>query len=280
MKQILLLLTAVVTFQFTVYAQTKKTAKSKRVPVDTSRFVLVQGGLFKMGTEKPVEPHEGPVHEVQVSTFWLAKTEVTTEEYDAFLTDMKRDTMGSSGWGRGKQPAIYVSWKDAIEYCNWRSIKEKLTPCYIIDTTGKVTWTDKGNGYRLPTEAEWEFAARGGNFSKGYEYAGSNNIDEVAWHKINANRAMPAGRKLPNELGLYDMNGNVWEWVWDIYDHTYYSRSPVNDPRGPEAGPYRVMRGGAFYNTPQYSRIVTRQNSYVVFRQNSVGFRIARVYEP
>lgn len=280
MKRLLVFIICQTIFVSMVFAQSKNAPKAKRLPIDTAKFVLVQGGAFKMGTDKPVEPHEGPVHEVRVNSFWLGKTEVTMEEYDKFMIENKRDTVGSAGWGRGKQPAIFVSWNDAVAYCNWLSAKEKLSKCYLIDTTGKVTFLDTAKGYRLPTEAEWEFAARGGNQSKGYEFAGSNIMEEVAWQKANSNRAMPVGKKLPNELGLFDMNGNLWEWVWDIYDYAYYSRSPQDNPRGPETGPYRVMRGGAFYNTPQYCRIVTRQNSYVVFKQNSVGFRVARTYYP
>ncbi len=260
---------------------TVKAAKTqaKRAPIDTTRFVLVEGGTFDMGTDKTIESGEGPPHNVTVKSFWLAKTETTFEDYDKFCFDTKRDTMGSAGWGRGKQPAIYVSWNDAIAYCNWLSGKEKLSKCYLIDSTGGVKYLDTAKGYRLPTEAEWEFAARGGNKAKGHIYAGSDNIDEVEWYGANSGqRAHPVAQKAPNELGLYDMDGNVWEWLWDIYSSSYYKVSPSDNPEGPEAGPYRVMRGGAFYNDIRYARVFTRQNSYVVFRQNSVGFRIARTF--
>ena len=253
--------------------------QTKRAPIDTSKFVLVEGGTYKMGTDKVVEAVEGPPHDVTVKSFWLAKTEMTFEDYDKFCYDTKRDTLGSIGWGRGKQPAIWVSWNDAIAYCNWLSGKEKLSKCYKIDTAGHVTYLDTAKGYRLPTEAEWEFAARGGNKSKGTTYAGSENINDGVWYASNSNgRAHAVAEKAPNELGLYDMNGNVWEWLWDIYDGSYYRTSPADNPEGPATGPYRVMRGGAFYNNANYARVFTRQNSYVVFRQNSVGFRIARTY--
>ncbi len=252
----------------------------KSAPVDTSKFILVEGGSYKMGTDKFVEAVENPPHDVTVKSFWLAKTEMTFEDYDKFCLDTKRDTMGSAGWGRGKQPAIYVSWNDAVAYCNWLSGKEKLSKCYLIDSTG-VKYLDTAKGYRLPTEAEWEFAARGGNKSKGTVYAGSDNINEVCWYNANSNgKTSAVAQKAPNELGLYDMNGNVWEWLWDFFDGNYYRKSPANNPEGPETGPYRVMRGGAFYNNSNYARVFTRQNSYVVFRQNSVGFRIARSYYP
>ena len=265
--------------------------QTKRAPVDTSKFVLVEGGSYKMGTNHPVEMVESPEHDVTVKSFWLAKTEMTFEDYDKFCWDTifakkdrkymgtTHDTMGSLGWGRGKQPAIWVSWKDAIVYCNWLSEKEKLSKCYLIDSTGGVIYRDTAKGYRLPTEAEWEFAARGGNKSNGTTYAGSNNIDEVCWYASNSSgRAHAVAQKAPNELGLYDMDGNVWEWLWDIFDGSYYRNSPTDNPEGPATGPYRVMRGGAFYNNDKYTHVFTRQNSYVVFRQNSVGFRIARTY--
>ncbi len=251
----------------------------KRAPIDTTRFALVEGGSFTMGTDKFVEAIENPPHSVTVKSFWLAKTEMTFEDYDKFCNETKRDTMGSAGWGRGKQPAIWVSWNDAVAYCNWLSVKEKLSKCYFIDSTGAVTYLDTAKGYRLPTEAEWEFAARGGNKGQGHTYAGSDNIGDVAWYNANSEgKAHPVAQKAPNELGLYDMDGNVWEWLWDIFDGSYYIHSPSENPEGPASGPYRVMRGGAFYNNSNYARVFTRQNSYVVFRQNSVGFRIARTF--
>lgn len=253
----------------------------KSPPVDTTKFVLVEGGTFNMGTDKVVEPVEGPPHNVTVSSFWLAKTEMTFEDYDKFCYGTKRDTMGSCGWGRGKQPAIWVSWNDAIAYCNWLSGKEKLSKCYLIDSSGAVKYLDTAKGYRLPTEAEWEFAARGGNKGQRHSYAGSDNINDVVWYNANSGgRTHPVAQKAPNELGLYDMDGNVWEWLWDIFDGSYYRISPAENPEGPATGPYRVMRGGAFYNNADYAKVFTRQNSYVVFRQNSVGFRIARTFYP
>jgi sulfatase modifying factor 1 len=286
MKKYFLATVALFVLSATCFAQQKpnpvKPSKgvAKRAPIDTSKFALVEGGTFKMGTDQVVESVEGPPHSVTVKSFWMAKTEMTFEDYDKFCLDTKRDTMGSAGWGRGKQPAIWVSWNDAIAYCNWLSGKEKLSKCYLIDSATKaVTYLDTAKGYRLPTEAEWEFAAQGGNKSHGYTYAGSNNPDEVEWYNGNSGgHAHPVATKAPNELGLYDMNGNVMEWLWDFYDGSYYKNSPTDNPEGPATGPYRVMRGGAFFNPTKYARVYTRQNSYVVFRQNSVGFRIARTY--
>jgi sulfatase modifying factor 1 len=258
------------------HAQKSKSTSGKRVPIDTIRFVFVEGGTYPMGTIKPIEPHEAPEHIVSVFSFYLAKTEITFDEYDKFCASTKRDTANARGFGRGKQPAITVSWNDAINYCNWLSDNEKLSKCYSIDSSG-VKYLDTANGYRLPTEAEWEFAARGGNKTKGTYHAGSNDMNEVGWYKLNSNeRTMPVALKIPNELGIYDMTGNVWEWVWDFYDAGYYSHSTANNPQGPETGQYRVMRGGAFYNYANYTQVYTRQNHFPGFMQNSVGFRIAR----
>jgi sulfatase modifying factor 1 len=259
-------------------AQKKARPQVKRAPIDTTKFVFVQGGTFKMGTDKVVEKHEAPPHDVTLNSFYILKTEVTFEDFDKFSGDTKRDSAKSGDWGRGKQPVFMVSWLDAVAYCNWLSGKEKLSKCYIINGND-VKMVDTAKGYRLPTEAEWEYAARGGVKGKGSAYAGSDAIDEVAWYSANAEgRTHPVAQKKPNELGLFDMDGNVWEWVWDIYDGGYYAKSPGNNPTGPESGPYRVMRGGAWYNKSDYAKVYTRQNSGPGFKQNSVGFRIARSF--
>lgn len=262
------------------FGQKSKTVTPKRAPIDTSKFVLVDGGTFKMGTDQPVEKHEAPTHPVSLNSFYIGKTEVTFEDYDKFCTATKRDTAPSGAWGRGKQPVFMVSWRDAVAYCNWLSEQEKLSKCYLINGN-EVSLIDTGKGYRLPTEAEWEFAARGGNLGKGTPFAGSNTINEVGWYIDNANgQSHAVAQKKPNELGLFDMTGNLWEWVWDSYDGNYYSHSPLTNPRGPEGGAYRIMRGGAWYNYGNYAQVTTRQYHDPGFRQNSVGFRIARTFYP
>ena len=173
-----------------------------------------------------------------------------------------------------RRPVEMVSWYDAIVYCNLLSIKEGLPPCYTIKgstdpadwgtspaSTSAEDYTDwesvtcnfNANGYRLPTDAEWEYAARGGQAgitdgSWEYEYSGSNTIDEVAWYYENCDGGLPGkthevGKKHPNALGLYDMSGNVWEWCWDWYEDGY--PSGTMDPAGPDTGSYRVIRGGS-----------------------------------
>ncbi len=265
-------------FSAVVFAQKGKPAPVKRAPIDTTKFTLVEGGTFKMGSPKPVEPHEAPIHDVTVKSFYIGKTEVTFDDLDKFTAAVKRDTIPGYAWGRGKQAGIMTSWLDAVAYCNWLSEKEKLSKCYLI-TGSEVKYLDTAKGYRLPTEAEWEFAARGGNKSKGTFFAGSETLGDVAWFKENSNAGPHAvAQKQPNELGLYDMTGNLWEWVWDWYDGNYYKTSPAFDPHGAESGNYRVMRGGAWYNYGNYSTVYTRQNAAPGFRQNSVGFRVARTY--
>ena len=133
--------------------------------------------------------------------------------------------------------------------------------------------------YRLPTEAEWEYAARGGNKSKGYKYAGSNKLKEVAWYWENSHdETKDVGLKFPNELGLYDMSGNVWEWCQDWYSKEYYEEcqkeGTVINPAGPKNGVYRVLRGGGWSNTPQYCRCTNRNLNPPEYRINNVGFRL------
>lgn len=259
-------------------AQKNKSVPVKHHPIDTSKFVLVQGGTFKMGTGKPVEPHEGPVHPVTLSDYYIAKTEVTFNDLDQWCKATGRDTFPAGPWGRGQQVAIIVSWVDAVNYCNWLSEKEKLSKCYIVEGENAV-FLDTAKGYRLPTEAEWEFAARGGNKSKGTFFSGSDVISEAGWYQVNSGQVPHAvAQKKANELGLFDMSGNVWEWVWDWYDAGYYQHSPVANPQGPPSGNYRVMRGGAWYNQAEYVNVYTRQNAGPAFKQNSVGFRVARTY--
>jgi formylglycine-generating enzyme required for sulfatase activity len=216
-------------------------------------MILVEAGSFQMGSVDGYAD-EQPVHTVHISRpFYIAKYEVTFEEYDRFCDDTLRSRLDDRGWGRGNQPIIHVDWYDATDYCNWLSEKEGLSPCY--SGKGKFVECDfSANGYRLPTEAEWEYAARGGTKSQGFTYAGSDNLDEVGWYADNSNdRLQPVGQKLANELGLYDMCGNIFEWCWDWYGEDYYAASPASDPLGPpppqSPNPWdfnRVRRSGSW----------------------------------
>ena len=179
------------------------------------------------------------------------------------------------GW-QDNYPINGVTWNEAIAYCNWLSKKEKLQPAYTKKGPNFVC-NFKANGYRLPTEAEWEFAAKGGASSKSFKYSGSNNLDDVAWHK-NKSKGTPhtIGTKLPNELGLYDMSGNVWEWCWDWYNKDFYKQEKGENPRGPEMGDRRSVRGGSWDSQPNYVRPANRISTEPNKTHEFYGFRVAR----
>ena len=234
-------------------------------------LIYVEGGSFMMGSDDcDIYYFQQPIHEVSVSSFYISKYQITQNEW--------QEVMGSNpSWFRGdKLPVEQISWYDAIEYCNKRSIKEGLKPCY--SGSGKnisCDWT--ANGYRLPTEAEWEYAARGGKKSKGYKYSGSNDINEVAWYGSNSSdKTHPVGEKQANELGIYDMSGNVWEWCWDWYSIDYYSKSPRSNPRGPSSGEFRVLRGGSWYYNGNDCRVANRRLNNPDDGDYSYGLRILR----
>ena len=173
-------------------------------------------------------------------------------------------------------PVVCVSWYDAVAYCNWLSMREGLKAAYRV-RGNEVEWGLTADGYRLPTEAEWEYGARGGKESKGFKYAGSNSAAEVGWYNANSGDKMhPVGQKIPNELGIYDMSGNVWEWCWDWYASDYYAESPGPNPSGPSAGESRVLRGGSWNNNANNLRVANRNRNRPTNSNNNRGFRLAR----
>ncbi len=224
-------------------------------------FVKITGGTFNNGTA-----------DVTISDFYMSKYEVTQAEYEAVMGSNPSYFSGSD------KPVEQLSWINAVEYCNARSIQEGLTPCY--DTT-EWTCNINANGYRLPTEMEWMYAAKGGNQqpASGYnQWAGTNvegQLSNYAWYGSNsANITHVVGTKLPNQLGLYDMSGNVDEWCNDWYGS--YSSSPQTDPMGPDLGSNRVFRGGSWFISATYCRVAYRDYHYPTNSGNSVGFRLAR----
>ncbi len=232
-------------------------------------MIFVQGGSFMMGSNEG-ESDEKPVHQVTVSDFYIGKYEVTQKEWV--------EVMGNnpSNWKGDNLPVECVSWLDAVDYCNKRSIKEGLQPCYS-GSGNSLSCNFNANGYRLPTEAEWEYAARGGSNSKGYKYSGSNNLSEVAWWNGNSgSKTHPAGTKTANELGIYDMSGNVWEWCWDWYDSGYYAKSQSSDPQGVGSGRSRVLRGGSWCDNGSNCRVAFRNNYYSGNGSSYFGFRVLR----
>lgn len=224
-----------------------------------SQMIYVQGGTFQMGdTFGDGYNYERPVHQVNIRSFSIGKYPVTFAEYDAFCDATGRAKPSDQGWGRGDRPVINVTWYDAVEYCNWRSKKDGLKPAYISKGLN-VSCDFDASGYRLPTEAEWEYAAKGGKHSKEYKYSGSNEIDVVAWYIDNSgDMTHPVGQKQPNELGIYDMSGNVYNWCWDWYDVAYYQYSDTNNPIGPQSGGFRVARGGCYGDKIKNVRSVVR----------------------
>ena len=235
------------------------------------RMVLVEGGSFTMGdTWGDGEGDEIPTHLVTLSSFYISRCEITQAQY--------RDVMDSnpSYFSGDNLPVEQVEWHDAVAFCNALSQREGLTPSYMIDSIN-TTCDFSANGYRLPTESEWEYAARGGNQSEGYKYSGSNMVEEVAWCYTNSDsQTHYIGTKLANELGIYDMTGNVWEWCWD-WKSTYSSKAQVN-PTGPDSGRYRIFRGGGWAPPPDvlYQRVANRGAFAPVEEYKHRGFRIAR----
>jgi len=208
---------------------------------------------------------------------------VTFEEFDAFCEISQRfNKPDDKGKGRGNRPVAGVDWYDAVEYCNWLSEEEGLSPCY--SGKGKVTKCDfSANGYRLPTESEWEYAARGGRMSQRFIFSGSNNPDDVAWYGGNSgDGAHAVGQKEPNEIGLYDMSGNRYEWCWDWYTGNYYSESTAIDPKGPPLpqgkSPWelvRVRRSGNWGENTKSIRTTTRSFDGPSYPGGN-GFRLVR----
>jgi sulfatase modifying factor 1 len=258
----------------------EETAKPT-VQARTPEMVLLEPGSFEMGSTEGMADQQ-PVHTVHVTRpFCIGRYEVTFEEYDRFLSDSTGTGVrrpDDDGRGRGDRP-VAVTWYNAVAYCNWLSEKEGLPPCY--SGGGRATRCDfAANGYRLPTEAEWEYAARGGQESQGYRYAGSDTPDDVAWYGENSEGyAHPVGLKQPNELGLYDMSGNLWEWCWDFYSEDYYASAPDSDPQGP-ASPTdisleRVKRGG-YAGLDASSLLTTYRSAGSTTYWPGEGFRLVR----
>ncbi|MDX2281332.1 MAG: formylglycine-generating enzyme family protein [Saprospiraceae bacterium] len=250
-------------------------------------LVPIPGGTYLRGCADEKDPDcgddEKPVREVKINAFSMGRTEVTNAQYCAFLNAMGNREDGGVTWidleeefqdehcrikqkgkkfevekGYEQHPVIYVSWYGAKAYCDWLSSKVN------------------GRKYRLPTEAEWEYAARGGNKPGGYKYAGSDDLDAVGWYSGNSgDKIHPVGQKKGNELGLMDMSGNLWEWCSDWFSDSYYADGPVDNPQGPVDGAARVSRGGSWFNTPQFCRVSNRDYWRPGNRDNRLGFRVA-----
>jgi formylglycine-generating enzyme required for sulfatase activity len=216
-------------------------------------MVYVAGDTFTMGCTSEQGSDcggdESPTHQVILSGFSISKYEVTQAQWRAVM---------------GNNPSKYSGCDDCpVENVSWNEVQEFILK--LNQMTGK--------NYRLPTEAEWEYAARGGSKSRGYKYSGSNSIRDVAWYYDNSgNKTHPVGQKQPNELGLYDMSGNVWEWCSDWYSS--YSSSAQNNPKGPSSGSYRVIRRDSWLRDSHNCRVSYRISLNPGARGGNLGFRL------
>jgi formylglycine-generating enzyme required for sulfatase activity len=210
-------------------------------------MIAVQGGTFKMGSLIG-EPNEKPEHSVTVNNFYIGKHEVTQAIWEAIM---------------GENPSSFKGVNLPVENISWIDIQRFMQK--INEKTGKI--------YRLPTEAEWEYAAKGGKKSQGFKYAGSNDIDDVAWCNINSGKTThPVGEKKSNELSLYDMSGNVWEWCSDVFAN-YTNKSQLN-PVGSLNGSSRINRGGSWMSIDKDCRTICRNNDTQSIHFRIIGFRL------
>ncbi len=234
-------------------------------------MVFVEGRSFTMGDTTGGGPYsEKPTHQVTLSSFYVSKYQVTQKQWHEVMDNNPSYFKGDN------LPVETVSWHDCVEFCNKLSQIEGLTPCYSgCGENIACDWS--ANGFRLPTEAEWEFAAKGGNKSKGYTYAGSNDLGSVAWFADNSSSTThQVGQKQANELGLYDMSGNVWEWCWDWYSLNCDRKRTVSDPKGADAGLCRLLRGGSWYTVALSCRVSYCDSGSPDYGGTIFGFRLFR----
>ena len=243
-------------------------------------MISIEGDTFMMGSEDG-DDDEKPVHEVTVPSFKMARTETTVWQYALFAIASEQGLPESPGWGWwGDNPIMRVTWHDAITYANWLSQRQGLQAVYTGDfTSDNVIIKERTNGFRLPSEAEWEFAARGGNPEKGknYTYAGSNNLDSVGWYGGNSkSRTQPVAQLKPNALGLYDLSGNVWEWMEDCWYDSYIGAPTDGSARRSGECTLIVLRGGSWSNLSSNCRVAYRLRYLPNDRDFNLGFRLAQ----
>lgn len=222
-------------------------------PFTEADFVVIQPGRFRMGSTNG-ESNERPVRAVTISrSFSLQRTEVTQAQWQRVM---------------GFNPSRFKRCPQCpVENVSWDEVHQFIT---------RLNQQAQGGGFRLPTEAEWEYAARAGTIG---DYGGTGVLYEMGWYEWNSrDRSRPVGQKQPNAWGLYDMHGNAWEWVQDWYQADYYVRAPGTDPPGPASGNYRVLRGGSRHNIAIYARSAYRSHGYPSHRNYNYGFRLARTF--
>ena len=234
--------------------QENNTAKRDAILANLSaNMVLVEGGQFEMGATKEqgkdAKTDESPKHKVTVNAFAIGRYEVTQEEWEAVMGYNNSETKGD------KLPVVNVTWTECQQF---------------LFKLKQIT----GITYRLPTEAEWEYAARGGANGKNYKYAGGSNLSTVGWFSGNSQGIHPVGEKLPNELGLFDMSGNAMEWCADWYSK--YKKGKFDNPKGPDNGTARVYRGGGWMIDESNCRVSARNSFSPDFGYGGLGFRLAQ----
>ncbi len=283
------------------------------VSVTDGSDAYIAGGTFQMGdTFSEGDADELPLHSVYVSAFYMDKHEVTSQQWHTVRTWALANGYTFDNPGAGKtatHPVQQVSWYDCVKWCNARSQMQGLTPCYYTDASQSTVYKNgmvavannavkwDAHGYRLPTEAEWEKAARGGAVGKRFPWSDANSIarsranyfgDTAISYDAGPNGynplftpggmpyTSPVGYFAPNGYGLHDMAGNAYEWCWDRYLNLYYDSSPGSDPLGPESGTSRVLRGGDWYGYANLCRVADRGNSAPDITFNNFGFRCVR----
>ena len=256
---------------------TKSVSQSKLPPYHN--MVKIPGGTFLMGSPESESKriyNEGPQHKVKITPFYMGIYPVTQAEYEKIMRKNPSEFKGQD------LPVEMVSWYDAVEYCNKLSLKESLTPAYTISGEN-VSWNRNATGYRLPTEAEWEYACRAGTttpFNTGNNITTEQaNYDGNFPYNNNAKgkyrkETSSVGSFSPNSWGLYDMHGNVKEWCWDWYG--FYDKRTQIDPVGASLGANRALRGGSWFSNARFLRSASRDGSNPSYRHSRIGFRLAR----
>ncbi|MCL2211516.1 MAG: formylglycine-generating enzyme family protein [Treponema sp.] len=260
-------------------------------PIFPMQMISISTGTFTMGSESGGYSDEQPVRQVTLTAFKMGKYEVTQEQYQEVMGTNPSSFRSNPAAGetQGKRPVEAVTWFDAIEFCNRLSTKEGLTPVYTITgrtpatgypiTAATVTANWENNGYRLPTEAQWEYACRATGTTTDWSFGNAEaELVNYAWYNANSNdMTHQVGRKTTNAWGLYDMHGNVWEWCWDWYGSSYYGESDnTNNPMGTASGTSHVRRGGCWLDSAGYTRSAYRYSDVPGYGDYGIGFRVVR----